>query len=147
MIFTASDAKKNAVQYLKTGLEMMTTNKVFCGSLPTAVCVITLVTTLLNLVDSPQFTHFSEATVSALWLIVTSGDEKYLKPEGAEVMWRAFHQFKLNSIGNWTEFLKTLSIGTDGHHVLITYQYLLQTVLTLWCIPYCLFPGCIVTWA
>ena len=55
----------------------------------------------------------------------------FLKPEGAEVMRRAFHQFKLKSIGNWTEFVKTLSIGTDGQHVLITYQYLLQTVLTL----------------
>ena len=96
-----------------------------------APLVMSFVVALLNTADTSKFKEFSYTLISALWLIVTSGDEKFLQPEAMDMVWKAFHQYKLKSIKEWKLFLASLQILTDGKHIHIVYQHLLLDLVAL----------------
>ena len=101
------------------------------ASYPTALCMMALVMRLLKMTDSKEFKNLCTSTVSSLWLVLTAGDAKSLKPEGYEMVWRSFHTFRINSIGKWKEFLRSINLDDSGQHIILVYQYLLQSVLNL----------------
>ncbi len=129
--FTETHAQENAVGYLKTGLERIKVHPVFSGKYPQAMIVIGLVTALLNSSNSPHFSEYSCTLVSALWVIVTAGDDKFLQPEAMDKVWQAFHKFKLTSGNEWKAFLDILRIDSLGNHIQIVYQHLLLDIVTL----------------
>lgn len=131
--FTAENAKDGAASYVKTALERIRQHPVFTGEYPLAVLGVTLATSVLNAGDSSEFVNFSIALVTALWLVVISGDGKFLQPEAMDVVWRKFHEFKMSPItlGNWKSFLRSLGISTEGSHVNIVHQHFMLTVITL----------------
>ena len=65
---------------------------------PIALCVMSLLVSLTDVTGSQEFKNLSLATVSSLWLVVTPGDAKLLKPEVHDAMWKAFHQYRLKTV-------------------------------------------------
>ena len=131
MSFKKDHAEEKATQYVEMALKKMQTNPVFTAGYPLAVSAMALVGTLLTLTNSTLFKDYSSEVVGSLWVIVTVGDTKFLQPDSSEMMWRAFHKYKLESIAGFEEFLKSVNITESGQHVNIVYQYILQTVLSL----------------
>ena len=91
--------------------------------------MLSLVASLIAKTDNQVFQEFWSATVRGLWLVLTSGDTKYLKPEGTEILWRSFHKYRLQMNENWIKLLQALGLNEKGQHVYLVCQYLLQAVL------------------
>ncbi|XP_022111422.1 uncharacterized protein LOC110990655 [Acanthaster planci] len=109
----------------------MQTNPVFTGGYPLAIATMGLVVMLLTMIERAEMQTYCTDMVCALWAILTAGDGKFLKPEASAMMWTAFHKFKLESSSDLMKLLNSLNIDSSGKFVHITYQYILQTVLSL----------------
>ncbi|XP_022107679.1 uncharacterized protein LOC110988470 isoform X2 [Acanthaster planci] len=129
--FQVGDAQQRASEYFLAAFERVKKHPVFCSNYPIAMCLMSLIVNLSTASESQEFKDFCTATVSSLWIVVTAGDKKKLKPESYELMWHCFHKFRLNSIEKWKSFLVSLNLYSDGQHTHIAYQYLLQAVVEL----------------
>ena len=109
----------------------MKEHPVFAAICPISLCLMALIMKLNAASDTPEFSDFSRSTVCGLWILVTAGDHKKLKPEACELVWCAFHKFPVESIHEWKELLEALNIYEGGQHIYIIYQYLLQVVIEI----------------
>ena len=131
--FTEEDAKKKANSYLKQGLDSIRTHPVYSDTYPLALCMMALVTNLLTMIDSSQFSDFSVFLVSSIWAIATAGDKEKLGPDASGMMWQAFERLRTNNdyVNKWHEFLHSVNIHDDGKHTRIIFHHLLQFILHL----------------
>ena len=127
--YTEADARQTAHHYFISSLQQLKQHPVCLGIYPVAVCMLSLVASLISKTDTQAFQEFCSATVSGLWLVVTSGDTKYLKPEGSEILWSNFHKYRLQMNENWIKLLQALGMNEKGQHVYLVCQYLLQAVI------------------
>ncbi|XP_038057804.1 uncharacterized protein LOC119729269 [Patiria miniata] len=112
-----------------SGLQQLQQHPICLGVYPTAVCMLSLVASLMAKTNTEALQDFCAATVSGLWFVITAGDSKYLKPEGYEILWRAFHKYRLEVNDKWIELLQAMGLYREGQHVHLVCQFLLQAVL------------------
>ncbi|XP_033104332.1 uncharacterized protein LOC117106889 [Anneissia japonica] len=129
MKFSMEDAIANATTYVETALNELVNHPVYKTGFPAALAAGALASTLLGLIASPIVHAFSQDLVKDIWVIVTAGDKKKIKPEANELVYRQYHLYITCSSckQQWANFLQSLNLTPNDH----VHHFLLRTLLRL----------------